>query len=62
GYRIMHPSNKGGSSLDLKAPVRGIGKDGLKDPHQAEPVYHTSSYVRPTADWAETKKKGESVV
>ncbi|KAJ3117228.1 hypothetical protein HDU96_007487 [Phlyctochytrium bullatum] len=39
---------EGWTPLDLKAPVRGIGKDGLKDPHQAEPVYHTSSYVRPT--------------
>ncbi|KAI8920724.1 hypothetical protein BC831DRAFT_477282, partial [Entophlyctis helioformis] len=33
---------------DLKAPVKGIGKAGVADPNQAEPVYHTQRHVVPT--------------
>lgn len=36
------------SALDLKAKTPGVGKGGLFDPHQAEPVYHTDRYVAPT--------------
>ncbi|KAH6562852.1 hypothetical protein BASA50_003040 [Batrachochytrium salamandrivorans] len=34
--------------FDLKAPVSGIGKGGVFDPSQSEPVYHTRRYVSPT--------------
>jgi hypothetical protein len=34
--------------LDLKTPVKGLGKTGIKDAEQAEPVYHTAKYVNPT--------------
>jgi hypothetical protein len=33
---------------DLKAPVPGIGKAGIRDLESAEPVYHTTQYVAPT--------------
>jgi hypothetical protein len=33
---------------DLKAPVPGIGKNGVRDDHQAEPVYHTKRYIAPS--------------
>ena len=36
------------SVLDLKAPVQGIGKGGVRDSAQSEPVYHTKRYVSPT--------------
>ena len=36
------------SPLDLKAPVQGLGKDGIFDPNACEPVYHTKRYVDPT--------------
>ena len=39
---------QGWSPMDLKAPVKGIGKFGVRDEHQAEPVYHTSRYVIPS--------------
>ncbi|KAJ3302493.1 hypothetical protein HDV03_004916 [Kappamyces sp. JEL0829] len=34
--------------LDLKAPVGGIGKFGVKNEEAAEPVYHTKRYVAPS--------------
>ncbi|KAI8909833.1 GRIM-19 protein-domain-containing protein [Gorgonomyces haynaldii] len=38
---------QGWQGADLKAPVKGLGKNGL-DPEAEEPVYHTKRYVRPT--------------
>ena len=34
--------------MDLKAPIVGIGKNGERNEHSAEPVYHTKRYVRPS--------------
>jgi hypothetical protein len=42
---IMSPSRPDWSPLDLKAPVKGIGKGGVYDETQAEPVYHTQRYI-----------------
>ncbi|KAJ3100778.1 hypothetical protein HDU97_001949 [Phlyctochytrium planicorne] len=39
---------EGWKPMDLKAPVRGVGKQGSLDYHQAEPVYHTERHVKPT--------------
>jgi hypothetical protein len=36
------------SPLDLKAPVKGIGRLGARDENQQEPVYHTSRFVAPS--------------
>jgi hypothetical protein len=33
---------------DLKTPVPGIGKFGVKSDEDAEPVYHTKRYVAPS--------------
>ncbi|KAJ3209304.1 hypothetical protein HDU67_006277 [Dinochytrium kinnereticum] len=38
----------GWSPLDLKAPVRGVGRYGYYNAAAAEPVYHTEKYVKPT--------------
>lgn len=46
--KIMAKNHPEWSSMDLKAPVPGIGKWGKSDAHAAEPVYHTDMYVQPT--------------
>jgi hypothetical protein len=33
---------------DLKTPTKGVGKGGVRDENQAEPVYHTKRYVAPS--------------
>ncbi|KAJ3332851.1 hypothetical protein HDU76_012844 [Blyttiomyces sp. JEL0837] len=45
---IMMSSHPSWSSLDLKTPIKGIGKLGVVDESQAEPVYHTERYIPPT--------------
>merc|ERR1719354_1105752 len=35
-------------AMDLKAPIKGIGKGGVEDKNQEEPVYHTKRYVKPS--------------
>ena len=41
-------SKKDWIPMDLKAPISGIGKNGERNEHSAEPVYHTKRYVRPS--------------
>jgi hypothetical protein len=40
---------EGWSAFDLKAPVKGLGKNGEIDVNASEPVYHTDRYVEPNA-------------
>ncbi len=37
----------GWQPLDLKTPIQGMGKKGVRDETAAEPVYHTERYVAP---------------
>jgi hypothetical protein len=48
----------GWSAMDLKAPVKGVGKLGIRDENQAEPVYHTSRYVPPTLVFLPKEEEG----
>lgn len=51
---LMGPEWK---AMDLKSPVKGIGKNGVKDENQAEPVYHTKRWVTPTLIFAPPSDK-----
>ncbi|KAJ3055842.1 hypothetical protein HK097_009045 [Rhizophlyctis rosea] len=44
---IMQDADPDWQPWDLKAPTRGIGKRGVFDLNQAEPVYHTERHVMP---------------
>ncbi|KAI9203184.1 GRIM-19 protein-domain-containing protein [Polychytrium aggregatum] len=59
-YEIMKEAHPDWQPVDLKAPVRGIGKDAVRDPEQSEPVYHTSRYVAPSMVYLPEDEKSTS--
>ncbi|KAJ3409158.1 hypothetical protein HDV05_004566 [Chytridiales sp. JEL 0842] len=58
---VMSVSTESWAPLDLKAPVKGIGKNGVRDPEAAEPVYHTSRYVAPTFYFVPKEEGGDLI-
>ena len=53
---------EGWSVGDLKAPIKGIDRDGSINPDAAEPVYYTKRYVAPSVLYLQDDQKIASQV